>query len=140
MHRKRPFYCLEWRNNIVKRAVATQGGGVCFYTEVSPHCPSYYYGIARAARFLAQYEDYFLNFEPVFAGNELDKIVKLSNKPADAVLLKKGKRGLLLLFGGEPEVQKKPQKIRITTASGKNLKSTITPLGLVAIEIEIEVE
>ena len=140
VHRKRPFYCLEWRNNIVKRAVATQGGGVCFYTEVSPHCPSYYYGIARAARFLAQYEDYFLNFEPVFAGNELDKIVKLSNKPADAVLLKKGKRGLLLLFGGEPEVQKKPQKIRITTASGKNLKSTIKPLGLVAIEIEIEVE
>ena len=137
LHRKRPFYHLEWRNNIIKRTVATQGGGIAFYTEVDPYCPSMYYGIARAARFLAKYEDYFHGFEPVFAGPELGKVVELSENPADVVLLKKGKRGLLILFGGEPEAQTKPQRIRIKTAAGAEHDATIEPLGLAAFEIDL---
>ena len=34
-----------------------------------------YYGIAAAARFLAEWEDYFLGFKPLFAGEQLDKLL-----------------------------------------------------------------
>ncbi len=136
-HRNRPFYYLELRNNIVKRAVATGGGGSCIWWGTSPYVPTTYYGHARAARFLAQWEDYFINFEPVFAGAELDGIVTLSEQPADIVLLKKGARGLLLLFGGEPEAQTEAQHFDITLPDGTSRKIHLPSLGLQAIELAL---
>ena len=61
----------------------------------------------------------------------------LSEQPADIVLLKKGARGLLLVFGGEPEAQTEAQHFDITLPDGTSRKIHLPSLGLQAIELAL---
>jgi len=136
VHRGRPFHWQELRNNVVKRVIATHGGGVVIYTEVEPQCPALPYGTAAATRVLAQWEPYFVKPDPVFAGEELEEIVKVDPMPADIVLLKKGSKGLLILFGGEPEQQPKPVTITVTPGNRGAREVTLAPMGLEVVELD----
>lgn len=137
VHRRRPFHWREFRNNLVKRVISTHGGGAIVYTEVTPRCPGSMYGAAAASRLVARYEDYFRAPDPVFWGDELAKIVTITPKPADVVLLRKGGKGLLLLFGGEPESQPKMQMLRVVFPKEKRRTVGLPPMGLGALEIDL---
>lgn len=134
-HRRRPFHWQELRNNMVKRAVVTQGGGPAIWTSLDGGCPGMTYGCAASSRILAKWEDYFIGFEPVFAGEELERIVKFDPQPADVVLLKKGAKGLLLIFGGEPEAQPDTVNTTLTYAGGKSESLRLAPMGIEIREI-----
>ena len=137
VHRGRPFHWQEFRNNCVKRAIATHGGGPCIYTEVEPQCPGLPYGTASASRFIAKWERYFVNPDPVFAGNDLESIVKVVPMPSDIVLLKNAGKGLLVLFGDEPEKQDTRIQINIS-ALKKTHRVTLDPMGLATLEIDLQ--
>lgn len=137
VHRGRPFHWQEFRNNCVKRAIATHGGGICIYTEVEPQCPGLPYGTAAASRIIAKWEPYFVKPDPVFAGEELDEIVKIDPKPADVALLRKDGKGLLILFGGEPESQTDTVKLTLTFADGKHTEIDLPPMGIKEVEIDL---
>ena len=136
LHRGRPFHWQEWRNNIVKRVIATHGGGVCLYTEVEPQCPGMPYGTAAATRLLAQWEPYFVKPEPLFAGKQFEALVQVQPAPADMVLLKRDGKGLLLLFGDEPEMQPEEVTITVTPARQRARKVKLAPMGLQVVELE----
>ena len=61
-----------------------------------------------------------------------------SDQPADVGLLKKGKKALLLIFGGEPETQPEKVKLKLDFEFGKDKTIELEPMGMVGLEIGLE--
>ena len=78
-----------------------------------------------------------MNPDPVFAGNDLESIVKVDPMPSDIVLLKNAGKGLLVLFGDEPEKQDTRIQINIS-ALKKTHRVTLDPMGLATLEIDLQ--